>query len=154
MWAVYLGLAFAAGMASAMQAAINTQLARAMGDETLIATLISFAVGTVALFFITWVKTDLFGYLAAIGQQSWWKLSGGLLGAMFVFTSVLLAPKLGIANMLFVIIIGQLLAAAVIDHYGFIGMAVREMTMPKLIGLVVMGIGLALFSFGDKVWKQ
>lgn len=153
MWAVYLGLAFAAGVASAMQAAINTQLARSMGGETLIATLISFAVGTVALFFITWAKTDLFGYLATIGQQPWWKLSGGLLGAMFVFTSVLLVPKLGIANMLFVIIIGQLLAAAVIDHYGLIGMVVREMTMPKLIGLVVMGGGLALFSFGDKVWK-
>ena len=53
-----------------MQAAINTQLARSMGGETLIATLISFAVGTVALFFITWAKTDLFGYLATIGQQS------------------------------------------------------------------------------------
>ncbi|ATD64456.1 DMT family transporter [Neisseria weixii] len=152
MWAVCLDLAFAAGVASAMQAAINTQLARSMGGETLIATLISFVVGTVALFFITWDKTDLFGYLA-IGQQSWWKLSGGLIGVMFVFTSVLLAPKLGIANMLFVIIIGQLLAAAVIDHYGLIGMAVQEMTMPKLIGLVVMGVGLALFSFGDKVWK-
>ncbi|PSJ81469.1 DMT family transporter [Neisseria iguanae] len=153
MWAVYLSLAFTAGMASAIQSAINTQLARAMGGETLIATLISFAVGAVALFFITWVKTDLFGYLAIISHQPWWKLSGGLLGAVFVFTSVLLAPKLGIANMLFVIIIGQLVAAAVIDHYGFIGMAVREMTMPKLIGLVVMGVGLALFSFGDKVWK-
>lgn len=55
--------------------------------------------------------------------------------------------------MLFVIVIGQLAAAAVIDHFGLIGMAVREVSLPKLIGLLVMGVGLAVFSFGDKVLK-
>lgn len=153
MFVVYLLLALAAGMALATQSAINTQLAKAMSGEPFIATFISFAVGTLALLVIAWVKTDLFGNLANLGQQPLWKLSGGLLGALFVFTTVLLAPKLGIANMLFVIVIGQLAAAAVIDHFGLIGMAVRGVSLTKLIGLAVMGVGLAVFSFGDKVLK-
>lgn len=153
MFAVYILLALVAGMALATQSAINTQLAKAMSGEPFIATFISFAVGTVALFFIAWAKTDLFGNLAGLGQQPLWKLSGGLLGAVFVFTTVLLAPKLGIANMLFVIIVGQLTAAAVIDHFGLIGMAAREISLPKVIGLGVMALGLAVFSFGDKMLK-
>lgn len=153
MFAVYLLLALAAGVALAAQSAINTQLAKAMSGEPFIAAFISFAVGTLALLAIAWVKTDLFGNLANLGQQPLWKLSGGLLGALFVFTTVLLAPKLGIANMLFVIVIGQLAAAAVIDHFGLIGMAVRGVSLTKLIGLAVMGVGLAVFSFGDKVLK-
>lgn len=124
-----------------------------MGGEPFVATLISFAAGTLALFVIAWMKTDLFGHLANVGQQPLWKLSGGLLGALFVFTTVFLAPKLGIANMLFVIVIGQLAAAAIIDHFGLIGMAVREASLPKLIGLGVMAFGLAVFSFGDKLFK-
>lgn len=96
MFVVYLLLALAAGMALATQSAINTQLAKAMSGEPFIATFISFAVGMLALLVIAWVKTDLFGNLANLGQQPLWKLSGGLLGALFVFTTVLLALKLGI----------------------------------------------------------
>ena len=122
MFFVYLIIALAAGVALATQSAINTQLAKAMSGEAVIATFISFAVGTIVLFFIAWVKTDLWGNLSAIPSQPWWKLIGGVLGAIVVFTTVLLAPKLGITAMLFFIIVGQLITAATIDHFGLIGM--------------------------------
>ena len=60
MFFIYLIIALAAGVALATQSAINTQLAKAMSGEAVIATFISFAVGTIVLFFIAWVKTDLF----------------------------------------------------------------------------------------------
>ena len=71
-----------------------------MSGEAVIATFISFAVGTIVLFYCL-VKTDLWGNLSAIPSQPWWKLIGGILGAVVVFTTVLLAPKLGITAMLF-----------------------------------------------------
>ena len=123
MFFCYLIIALAAGVALATQSAINTQLAKAMSGEAVIATFISFAVGTIVLFFIAWVKTDLWGNLSGIPSQPWWKLIGGILGAVVVFTTVLLAPKLGITAMLFFIIIGQLITAATIDHFGLIGIA-------------------------------
>ncbi len=101
MFFVYLIIALAAGVALATQSAINTQLAKAMSGEAVIATFISFAVGTIVLFFIAWVKTDLWGNLSTVPSQPWWKLIGGVLGAVVVFTTVLLAPKLGITAMLF-----------------------------------------------------
>ena len=150
MFFVYLIIALAAGVALATQSAINTQLAKAMSGEAVIATFISFAVGTIVLFFIAWVKTDLWGNLSAIPSQPWWKLIGGVLGAVVVFTTVLLAPKLGITAMLFFIIVGQLITAATIDHFGLIGMPIREVNITKFIGLIIVAFGLVFYFFGDK----
>jgi len=151
MFFVYLIIALAAGVAPATQSAINTQLAKAMSGEAVIATFISFAVGTIVLFFIAWVKTDLWGNLSAIPSQPWWKLIGGVLGAIVVFTTVLLAPKLGITAMLFFIIVGQLITAATIDHFGLIGMPIREVNITKFIGLIIVAFGLVFYFFGDKL---
>ena len=151
MFFVYLIIALAAGVALATQSAINTQLAKAMSGEAVIATFISFAVGTIVLFFIAWVKTDLWGNLSAIPSQPWWKLIGGVLGAIVVFTTVLLAPKLGITAMLFFIIVGQLITAATFDHFGLIGMPIREVNITKFIGLIIVAFGLVFYFFGDKL---
>ncbi len=151
MFFVYLIIALAAGVALATQSAINTQLAKAMSGEAVIATFISFAVGTIVLFFIAFVKTDLWGNLSAIPSQPWWKLIGGVLGAIVVFTTVLLAPKLGITAMLFFIIVGQLITAATIDHFGLIGMPIREVNITKFIGLIIVAFGLVFYFFGDKL---
>ena len=151
MFFVYLIVALAAGVALATQSAINTQLAKAMSGEAVIATFISFAVGTLVLFFIAWVKTDLWGNLSTVPSQPWWKLIGGILGAVVVFTTVLLAPKLGITAMLFFIIVGQLITAATIDHFGFIGMPIREVNITKFIGLIIVAFGLVFYFFGDKL---
>ncbi|WP_109078377.1 DMT family transporter [Aggregatibacter kilianii] len=150
MFLFYILIALTAGVALASQSAINTQLAKAMSGEPIIATFISFAVGTLILFFIAWAKTDFWGNLSTLPQQSWWKLIGGALGALVVFTTVLLAPKIGITAMLFFIIVGQLLTAAVIDHFGLIGMPVREVNPIKLIGLLIVAFGLVFYFFGDK----
>ena len=151
MFFVYLIVALAAGVALATQSAINTQLAKAMSGEAVIATFISFAVGTIVLFFIAWVKTDLWGNLSTVPSQPWWKLIGGILGAVVVFTTVLLAPKLGITAMLFFIIVGQLITAATIDHFGLIGMPIREVNITKFIGLIIVAFGLVFYFFGDKL---
>ena len=151
MFFVYLIIALAAGVALATQSAINTQLAKAMSGEAVIATFISFAVGTIVLFFIAWVKTDLWGNLSTIPSQPWWKLIGGVLGAVVVFTTVLLAPKLGITAMLFFIIVGQLITATTIDHFGLIGMPIREVNITKFIGLIIVAFGLVFYFFGDKL---
>ena len=151
MFFVYLIVALAAGVALATQSAINTQLAKAMSGEAVIATFISFAVGTIVLFFIAWVKTDLWGNLSTVPSQPWWKLIGGILGAVVVFTTVLLAPKLGITAILFFIIVGQLITATTIDHFGLIGMPIREVNITKFIGLIIVASGLVFYFFGDKL---
>lgn len=83
-------------------------------------------------------------------QQQWWKWTGGTLGALVVFTTIMLAPKVGVSNMLFFIIVGQLIMAMLIDHYGLIHMPIRLATIWKFIGLTIVFLGMLLFFYGDK----
>lgn len=145
---IYITIAFLAGIAIAIQAAINSQLAQGLLGQPILAAAISFAIGTIFLFSIALWKADINSAWNVLPQQPWWRFLGGILGAIMVFTTVLLAPKIGITNMLFFVIIGQLIAAAIIDHFGLIGMAIRPFQLYQLIGLFIVLIGLATFFFG------
>lgn len=147
---IYIVIALVAGVGLASQAAINSQLSKVVAGQPLIAALISFATGTLALFIVCLVKTNLWEGLQNLAGQPFWKFIGGPLGALVVFTTIFLAPKVGITNMLFFIIIGQLVAAMLIDHFGLIYMPVREITLWKLGGMLIVMAGLVLFFFGDK----
>lgn len=148
----FILIALCAGVALATQAAINSQLAGSLMGQPVVAALISFATGTLLLFCICWWKADLFTALQQVPKQPFWKLIGGPLGALVVFTTIFLAPKMGVTNMLFFIIVGQLITATVIDHFGLIGMNARPIQMWQVIGFLFITLGLALFFFGKKLF--
>lgn len=146
---IYSSMALLAGMLLATQAAINSQLGHSLNQQPMMAALVSFIVGTVFLFIVVAARGQL-GALALMPEQPWWKWVGGLMGSFMVCASIILAPKLGVANMLLFIIIGQLLAGMLIDHFGLIHMPVKPVDVSKLIGIGLMVLGLAVFMFGRK----
>ncbi|WP_443090962.1 DMT family transporter [Basfia succiniciproducens] len=147
----YILIALIAGTALASQAAINSKLAQAMLGQPLVSAFISFASGTIALLLLCLWKADLSASLRELPNVEPWKLIGGILGAGLVLTTILLAPKLGITNMLFFIIVGQLCAAAVIDHFGLLGMAQRSFQLSQFIGLLIIACGLGFYFFGNRI---
>jgi transporter family-2 protein len=150
---MYLLMALAGGAGLSIQAAINSRLSTGVGGQPLIAALISFAVGVLCLAVLAAVQADWQSATANLGEQPWWRWLGGMIGAAFVFTSVLLAPKLGVANTMFLFIIGQLAAGMAVDHWGLIQMPVRPVYWWKFAGMGVMLIGLVFFVFGDRLFQ-
>lgn len=148
----YLLIALLAGAAVASQAAINSQLAQGLAGQPLVAAMISFAIGTIVLLLLCLWRADLSTAWQNLPTQTWWKWLGGILGATLVFTSILLAPKMGITQMLFFIIIGQLIMATLIDYLGLFGMQVRPIHLWQGVGLFVIAIGLILFFFGKRLF--
>jgi transporter family-2 protein len=151
---LYFLMALAGGVGLPVQAAINSRLSAGIGHQPLVAALISFSIGTLCLAAIVAVQADWQGVAANIGQQPWWRWLGGALGAGFVFMSMFLAPKLGLANTMFLFIIGQLAAGMAIDSYGLIQMPVRPVHWGKFAGMGVMLAGLSLFMFGDRLFGR
>lgn len=150
---IYSSMALLAGMLLAMQAAINSQLGQSLNQQPLTAALVSFGVGTVFLFAVVAAKGQL-GAVTLMPEQPWWKWVGGLMGAFMVCASIILAPKLGVANMLLFIIIGQLLAGMLIDHFGWLNMPVKPVDLSKVVGIGLMVLGLAVFMFGSQWLKR
>lgn len=146
-------VAFCAGAAISVQAAVNSQLAGGLGGNTVAAALVSFLIGTAALASIALGKGGLASAVATLPSQPLWRYGGGLLGATAIFCTVLLAPRIGLANMLALVIAGQLLSSLLIDHFGLIGVAVRPVSGIKLAGAAVMLGGVLLPLFGNSLMQ-
>ena len=147
----YILIAFSVGVALSVQAAVNGQLAVAMGGNTLAAAFYSFLTGTIVLTIIAVLNGNLMIALSVLPKQSWEYLIGGLLGAAAISGTILLAPRIGLANLLALVIAGQLLSSLAIDHFGILGVAVRPVSGIKTIGALVMIAGVLLTLFGDRI---
>lgn len=134
--------AFAVGAAFSVQGSINADLGRALASP-LIAAAVSFCVGSIVLIVIMLA----FGSQPATSLRNlpphlW--IIGGVLGAFIVFSSTMLVPRLGIAAVAALIIAGQLSMAAVIDHFGLLGVAEHPMNLMRALGIVLLLVGAVL----------
>ncbi len=91
---------------------------------------------------------DCFLYSGATGiaikfgaPQPWMFVAGGLLGAAYVFSNIMLTPMIGAAAVMGLSVAGQLIAGLALDRVGFMGMAVREITLGRLAGAVLLIAG-------------
>ena len=134
-----------AGIGVAIQTPTNATLARTSGSVVL-AALISFLVGTLAIA-ILWAAIDRTPP-ALLRAAPPWAWAGGLYGAVFVMVAAYAAPRLGVASMLTIAIVGQLVAALVIDHFGLLGMRIEPVSPVRLAGLALVVAGVVLVRRG------
>lgn len=136
--------ALVAAMALPVQAAINAQLARALGNPVA-AVAVSFGAG---LFFLVLLVLTVFRDLPSAGEivriPPWLFVSGGALGVLYLIGNVVLVPRLGAAAMFSFAIAGQLTAALILDRIGFLGLAVREISMGRLAGAALVLVGAVM----------
>ncbi len=125
------------------QAAVNNKLAGAVGSPIL-AAFISFLVGTIALFLYIAASGIPFGNLFSAKDASIVAWTGGLLGAFFVAATVTLVPRLGVALTFSLLIAGQMLVTLVIDHFGLLGVPIKEVNLPRFLGVTFITIGVIL----------
>lgn len=139
----FIVLAMLAGMMMPTQAAINNKLASFV-ESPVLAAFISFVVGTAALFVYILFSGIPLGNLASLKQASFVSWTGGILGAFFVASAVILVPRLGVALTFSLIVAGQMLITLVLDHFGFLGVPVKELSVMRLMGVALIVGGVVL----------
>ncbi len=139
-------LVFVAGGMVAAQAPTNAILAKA-GGSPILAALISFTVGTAALFLV-WLATPNRPSSAAFAGLPWYAWIGGLYGAMFVAVAAYAAPKIGIASLITVGIAGQIAVALFLDHFGALGLPRDPISLGRVAGAALVIAGVVLVRKG------
>lgn len=146
-------MSFLAGIALPIQAGLNAQLARSAGQPgaTLWASLISFIIGTLALFLIYFGQRFPWPSLDALSKAPFYYWLGGLFGAFFVFVTTTYAPRLGAALFVGILIFGQMSASITIDHSALLGFNYDPITIKKVFGvfLIISGVVLLQLSNSD-----
>jgi transporter family-2 protein len=138
---VYYGLAFLAGACVAVQVAVNGHL-RSNVPNPMQATVISFTVGT--LLAAAWCLVGRypppdFGVLL---RQPWWAWLGGVLGVVWIWSSIVIGPKIGVAPLFCVAVAAQILVGTLIDAFGWFRTAPQPIPPMRVVGvgLVILGV--------------
>ena len=139
----YFLLALAAGAMMPTQAAINNKLAGYVGSP-ISAAFISFVIGTLGLLIYILVTGTSVGSLYNVKEAPPIAWLGGLLGAFFVTCTVILAPRIGVAMTFSLVVAGQMLITLVLDHFGFLGLPVKEISLARGFGILLITAGVVI----------
>jgi transporter family-2 protein len=138
------GIMLAAGVGIPILAALNAQLGGRIGAPMaagVVAMSVALAVAVVAV-----AATGQARALALVAAQPVWLLLAGVLMAFYLLSITWIAPRFGVGNAVFCVLLGQMVAAAVIDHFGLFGARVVVMNVQRLAGILAMAGGLVLIQ--------
>ncbi|WP_341299902.1 DMT family transporter [Lysinibacillus sp. FSL H8-0500] len=136
------------GMMPPVQTAINSAL-RYKVDSFLYAAFISFTVGTIILLILAMIINKgikLLFYTDNL-QLKPWHFIGGLLGAIYIATNIILMPHLGVTLTLMTAMLGQILMGLFIDHFGMMGLPKYPIDQRRVIAVIIIICGIALLKF-------
>ena len=141
----FLLMALLAGISVPTQAGINAQLGLWTRSPVLAST-ISFAVGTLTLVIYSLATRIPLPLLASAANHPWWIWFGGMLGAFFVTATIILVPKLGATAMVALILAGQMLASLLLDHFGLLGYPLHPISLGRIAGVLMLCGGVWLIK--------
>lgn len=139
---VIYAIMFLAGMGIPVMATLNAGLGTRLASPQS-AALILFVVGlSVAVIVVAYSGLPSIKTLSAV---PWPYYIGGVFVIFYILSMTWAAPKIGIGNAVFLVLLGQLVAAAVIDHYGILSALQTSISVKRVLGLmlILMGIYLA-----------
>ena len=122
----YLLLAFVTGAGVAAQSVINARLGFLLGGA-IWAAAAQFVVGLMLLLLVAAATRQPAPVSVDLGGAPWWVWTGGAFGAT--------------------LIVGQLTAALVVDHYGLFGGAVVRLTPLRVTGVALLLLGVTLLRW-------
>ena len=143
----YLLFGVVAGAGVAAQAVINTRLRAAVGAP-LWAAAMQFAVGLALILAVALASRQIPPVTAGLTREPWWIWLGGVFGAAFILVTIVLTPRVGAALTLASIVVGQLTAALLIDHFGWFGGTMIRLSPGRVLGVALLVAGVVAIRRG------
>ena len=131
----------AAGIGIPVLAALNAQLGARLGSPALAAAIlfvVAFACAALAT-----LVTGAGALPRALAQPPVLYLAGTLV-AFYVLSITYVAPTFGVGNAVFFVLLGQIVSAALIDHFGLLGARPSPITGRRAAGIALMATGVLL----------
>ncbi|PRX57605.1 DMT family transporter [Flagellimonas meridianipacifica] len=139
----FIALAIVAGAVLPLQAGLNVQLGKSV-HQPIFAAFASFLIGTLGLLvYLLFLKFD-FSTMEQTKTVSPVVWLAGILGAFYVAAVIILAPRLGVALTFVLVVAGQMAVSLVLDHYGLLGLPVKQINWQRLLGVAFLVAGVLL----------
>ena len=137
----YAVIMLLAGIGIPVLAALNAALGTRLGNPAAAATvLFMVALATASIVFFA---TGGHGLAKVASAPKHLFLAGALI-AFYVLSITFIAPHFGVGNAVFFVLIGQLISAAAIDHFGLFGAQATALGPARIGGIALMAAGVWL----------
>ena len=123
----------------------------AVGLQAPLTSLMSQRIGTMESVFIVHIGGAILagaallsvrgGNLGAWRSVPWYALAAGSLGLVVLSAVSYTIPRIGAATTVTLVVVAQLVTAALLDHFGLLGTSVRLLDPARLIGIAVLFAG-------------
>lgn len=144
---IYMGAAIAVGLVLSAQPPLNAYLSRALGSPYG-ASAISIGIAFVCIL----IMLPLFGSgrlnTQTLTSVPWWVYLAGVSGAIFVASGAMIPPVTGALIFFVCLVAGQLIGSVLADHFGAFGLAVREITIWRILGIALVLAGAIMVGRG------
>lgn len=141
---IYGAVMFVAGVGIPVLAALNAQLGARIGSPFAAAAVLFCVALAAAVVVMTATRSG--GSLAQVPVQPKHLFLAGLMVCFYVTSITFVAPRFGVGNAVFFVLLGQMVSAALIDQFGLFGAIMREMTWQRAAGIGAMVAGLVLIQ--------
>lgn len=129
-----------AGIGIPVLAALNAALGQRLGSP-LVAGVILFVVALTSALLVAGFSGHL-PRISGISTVPKHLLLAGCLVAFYILSITWVAPKFGVGNAVFFVLLGQLISAAAIDHFGLFGAQVSPLGLARAAGIGLMAVGV------------
>ncbi|WP_299351347.1 DMT family transporter [uncultured Shimia sp.] len=129
-----------AGIGIPVLAALNAALGQRLGHP-FAAGVVLFCVALLAAVLVLFLSGSA-SHLAGLSAAPKHLFLGGFLVAFYVLSITWVAPKFGIGNAVFFVLLGQLISAAAIDHFGLFGAQISPSSLARAGGIALMAAGV------------
>ena len=137
-----VALTVLAGLAGSVQVAVMGRFGGRVG--VLEALTFSTGVQLVLSLAILVVARTGFGGIGDAFRTPAWMWLGGVMGLTVVGTITFAQPRIGATATIGILIAGQLVMGALIDRFGLFGVDRIDISLPRAVGIVLLGIGAGL----------
>lgn len=141
----YALIMLAAGIGIPLLAALNAALGARIGSPAAAATVLFVIAFLASLTVALMTGPSAFGRFAGAPK---YLFLAGLFVAFYVLSITYIAPHFGIGNAIFFVLIGQLISAATIDHFGLFGAPLSPLSLIRASGIAVMALGVWITQQG------
>ena len=90
------------------------------------------------------LRQSLAGFGEALHSPWWYWVGGGGMGVVVVFTITVVTPTIGATATIGLLIAGQLTMGVLIDRYGWFGVEQVPLNWPRIVGVLMLGVGALL----------
>lgn len=133
---------FLTGIGIPILAALNAGLGMRLGNP-MAATVLLFVL-TLVIAVVGAAITGSLGAVRVSGDIPLHFYFGGVFMAFYIIAVTFIAPRFGVGNAIFFVLVGQLVSAAAIDHFGLFGAIPATIDTRRVAGIILMIAGVYL----------